>query len=208
MKPYLVYDIEVIRGPKPANPDEIIPGIEYAAGWDDHVNMGIACICAVEVDGDGTETPHVFLADNMPEFFQVCEGKTLVGFNNIAFDDRVIAATRDLFIYVHAGTDSGWLEYPRYDLLREIWQAAGLGPKYQKDTHAGFGLDEMARVNLGQRKSGHGANAAVWWQQGQHGKVINYCMRDVMLTHALFKMARFGPLTNPKETGGLMLRLP
>jgi hypothetical protein len=48
-------------------------------------------------------------------------------------------------------------------------------------------LDDIAIANLGAQKSMHGELAPVEWQRGNRGAVIDYCLRDVMLTLRLIE---------------------
>jgi hypothetical protein len=47
---------------------------------------------------------------------------------------------------------------------------------------------------FGLAKTGHGAMAPVWWQQGHHSKVIDYCLNDVWLEAKLCLYMRNGGL--------------
>lgn len=169
----LVYDIEI----KKAIPDKNgrrDPNVQYCDGWHDHANMGVSCIGAYEY---ATDRYRVFCDDNKEEFFQaVADADLLVSFNGIAFDNQVIAKC-------WGGVLPG---EKNYDLLVEIWTAAGLGPKFQYPSHVGYGLDDTCSRNFGTKKSGNGALAPIHWQQGKYGSVIDYCLNDVRLTKQLF----------------------
>ena len=191
----LVYDIEIERGILDLHaPPE--PGIEYCAGWEDHVHMGVSVVGAYDyVEG----RYRVFCKDNLPEFKKLCEARALlVGFNTINFDNAVL---RTVGVSIP--------EAKCYDLLREAWAALGFGPKFDKSTHAGYGLDAISKSTLGVRKTGYGGHAPVAWQQGRIGEVIDYCLNDVRLTVGLFDLVVAGkPLVNPKTGGELTLRKP
>jgi hypothetical protein len=158
--------------------------------------MGISVLCTYDYVEDRYR---VFCVDNKEDFAARIKGALCVGFNNIPFDNAVLAAT------------SGW-EAPKeescYDLLREIWAAAGNGPEFNASTHAGYGLDAMCEVNFGLKKSGNGAMAPVDWQQGNFGTVIDYCLNDVMLTKRLFDAVMRGDYIKNPKGGDLTLRLP
>lgn len=194
----VVYDIEIEKAvPQAGKP--AVEGVAYCAGWHDHANMGISVIGAYDYL---EERYRVFCADNVYEFTALVTrpDTLLVGFNNIAFDNAVIAATPP-WLLPAAGI--------YYDLLREIWAAAGFGPTFDASTHAGYGLDQMAAANLGARKSGHGALAPIDWQKGRIASVIDYCLNDVWLTKRLFdKILRGESLVNHKAIGPLILRAP
>ena len=191
----LVYDIEIVKAIPSRNEDPLV-GIEYCAGWHDHANMGISVIGAYDYKTDRYRT---FMRDNLPEFIALCgERFPLVSFNGLSFDDMVIGATI-----------CQMPESPRYDLLVEIWKAAGLGPKFSYPTHAGFGLDACCDANFGARKTGNGALAPVLWQQGKYGEVVDYCLNDIALTKQLFdKVLADGVIKSPKTGDALTLAVP
>lgn len=69
-----------------------------------------------------------------------------------------------------------------YDILEQIWISQGLNPdRFVPATHGGWSLDAVCGSTLGVVKSGNGALAPHWWQQGKRGRVIDYCLRDVWL---------------------------
>lgn len=194
----LCYDIEVVR----AIPDRHtlpIVGIEYAASWTDFANMGIACICAYDYV---EQRYRVFTEGRYGDFLLLAQRRSpLVGFNNVNFDNRVIAA-------VLGGGGSCFTPGVSYDLLLEIWAANGLGPVFTPATHDGFGLDAVASANDLGRKAGNGALAPVWWQQGEYGRVIDYCLQDINLTRKLFDLAVENKVKDPKTGQILNLRAP
>lgn len=181
----IIYDIE-IRKAIPSHSDPI-PDIEYCKGWHDFENMGIACICAYRYSDDSY---HVFLEDNLGDFgLMLNDAKSIIGYNNFRFDDNLCATN----LLVVRRTKS-------MDLLDAIWKAAEMKTpeaRFQK----GFGLDNMAFINLGQKKTLDGATAPIQWQRGYRGQVINYCMSDVWLTKLLIdKVLDTGELINPLDT--------
>jgi hypothetical protein len=199
MKPnIIIYDLEILRA-IPNRNGECELGIEYCAGWHDHANMGIAVLGVYDY---AENRYRVFCLDNKHEFANlVGERRPLcVGFNNIAFDNVVLGATH------------GWqapAEGECYDVLRETWAAAGLGPEFAIPSHVGFGLDAICERNFGLRKSGNGALAPVQWQLGDFGTVIDYCLTDVWLTKQLMDTVLAGePVISPKDGRTLMLRVP
>lgn len=185
----LVYDCEILKAVPGRGKDwQPAPGIDYCAGWHDHANMGISCICAYDT---AEMRAYVFLKDNIEGFARLARSAdVLVGFNNIGFDDKLLAANG---IEMPSHED-----VPRFDILAETWESLGMGREYIDKAHAGYGLDAMAKTNLGSCKTGHGAHAPALWQQGYHGAVIDYCLQDVALTTRLAVMIeRYGMLKNP-----------
>lgn len=193
----LIYDIEILNA-IPNRDGSKEDGIEYCAGWHDHANMGIAVIGVYDYEEDRAR---VFCQDNLSAFLDLCSDRdVLVGFNNIPFDNAVIAATLQI---------PPFPEEQCYDLLRELWMAAGLSPTFDHNTHGGYGLDETCKRNFGTKKSGNGALAPVLWQQGKIGTVIDYCLNDIRLTKQLFdRVLQTGMLQSPKNGQELALRYP
>jgi hypothetical protein len=194
----VVYDLEILRA-VPGRNGEMTEGIEYCAGWHDHANMGITVLGVYDYRED---MYRVFCGDNKLQWANLLDQRRplCVGFNSIPFDNAVLAAT------------AGWvppIEEECYDLLREIWAAAGLGQDFNFRTHGGYGLDAVCERNFGLRKSGHGALAPVQWQQGDFGAVIDYCLNDVRMTKLLMDRALAGEqIIDPKTNKDLTLRKP
>ena len=195
----LIYDLEIVNA-IPGRNEPRLSDITYCEGWHDHAHMGISVIGCYDYIEDRYR---VFCTDNWKEFYALCnERDVLVGFNSIPFDNTVLDAT--------LGGDEGDMDESKcYDLLRETWAAAGLGPDFRYPSHAGYGLDAICERNFGIRKTGHGAVAPVLWQQGKVGRVIDYCLNDIRMTKRLFDqvLARRS-ITDPKTGNELLLREP
>ncbi len=193
----LIYDIEIKKAILGKN-EEPIDGIDYCAGWHDHANMGISCICAYDYAADRYR---VFMDDNYAEFAALVAARdVIVSFNGIAFDNRVCAAHG-----IAVPDDKS------YDILVELWRAAGLGPQFAYPTHLGFGLDAACEANFGLRKTGHGARAPVQYQRREYGALVDYCLNDVALTKRLLDEAirNRGQLRDPRNRENtLTLQLP
>lgn len=191
----IIYDLEILKA-IPDKSGKHIDGVEYCKGWADHANMGISVLCIYDYIEDRYR---VFCGDNKEQFASRIKGALCVGFNSIPFDNTVLSATL------------GWnapKEENCYDLLRETWAAAGLGPEFVYPSHMGYGLDAMCEVNFGLKKSGNGAMAPVDWQHGNFGTVIDYCLNDVMLTKQLFDAVLRGDKIKSPKGGELILRKP
>lgn len=167
--PFVVYDCEIVRCLPTDSPS---PDLEYCAAWDDFENMGISVIAAYSSWDDRY---HIYLADNLGDFQALVDrAEEVVGFNSIAFDDRLCAA-------------NGLKVQTTYDLLCQVRIAAGMPPHYVKDvTRPGYSLEKLAVANLGYGKSGSGALAPQLWQQGKYGQVIDYCLGDVAIAKGLY----------------------
>lgn len=192
----IIYDIEIKKAIQGRNQTRY-HNIEYCAGWDAYDDMGISVICAYDM---ATKRSRVFMEDNFAGFKQLAENADcLVGFNSLRFDNRVLEANG--------------INLPRercYDLLIEIWRSLGLSSTFNPKTHGGYNLEAMAYANFRTKKTGDGALAPVDFQRGNIGKVIDYCLTDVYLTHRLLeRVINCGYLFNPKnEPQKLFLRKP
>lgn len=192
----IIYDVEIKRG-IPGENEERFLGIEYCGGWRDFPNMGLAVICAYDCRDDRYR---VFCEDNFSDFQALVDDRSvIVGFNNLAFDNRLCEANG---IVVPAAKS--------YDVLVEVWAGAGLGPVFERATHGGFGLEALSDVNFGLKKSGNGAFAPVLWQQRKIGAVIDYCLEDVRLTRLLLERIMVsGVVRDPRDQDKtLMVRRP
>lgn len=190
----LIYDIEIMKAIPDRN-GQRLPGIEYCNGWGDHTNMGVSVICAYDYD---TGRYRVFCKDSLAEFASLARASTpIVGFNSVSFDDKVLAA-------------NGLVVTTGYDLLVELWKAAGLAPTWGGSSHAGFGLDAVSKANGFSGKTGNGALAPVQWQRGEVGQVIDYCLEDVRQTkQVLDRVLSRGWLFDPRNSGSrLQVRRP
>lgn len=192
----IIYDCEIINA-IPSRDGSVVTGVTYCAGWRDFPNMGVSVTGVYDYAEDRYR---VFCGDNREEFGALIAKRDLcVGFNSIPFDNALLGACE-------------WpspIQEKCYDLLREAWAAAGLGPDFNFKTHGGYGLDALCEINFGTKKSGNGALAPVLWQQGRRGEVIDYCLNDIRLTKQLFDRVLLGaPIISPKDGKALDLRRP
>lgn len=179
----LIYDIEIVKAIQKRD-EERLDGIEYCEGFHDHANAGVSVICAYDWEAGRYR---VWTKEMFGEFEDLAGKRLLAGFNSIGFDDKVCRASANIEVATS------------YDLLVECWRADGLGPEFEYPSHAGYGLDALAKANGLTGKTGHGADAPVDWQRGWYGKVIDYCLEDVRLTATLIhKVIAGDPLTSPK----------
>lgn len=196
----LIYDCEIANAI--ASRDEpIIPNVRYCKGFEDFAGMGIACVTAYDYHMDQYR---VFFEDNLGDFAALQEESDLiVGFNNNRFDDQLMAAN---------GIEID--EEKTYDILQEIWFAAGHGYMHQHDrfipkVHGGRSLDAVMEVNFKLRKTGTGARAPVLWQQNKRGQVVDYGLTDTWLTKTcLDSIMKTGNLIDPKTGKRLVMVLP
>lgn len=183
----LIYDIEIEKA-VPSGLEPKPPDIEYCEGWDDKENMGVACICAYDLIDDRYR---VFTAGTFKDFERLAAERFVIGFNSIAFDDVVCGHQG-----IKVRTD--------WDLLAEMWAAAGFTREFTSEKNKGYGLDATAKANGLTGKTGYGGTAPIDWQRGLYGSVIDYCLEDVRLTWTLVRQViEHGMLCNPKDTGWL-----
>lgn len=169
----IIYDCEIFAAMPPKRQAHRQENIVYCKGWDDFAGMGITCIGVYDYY---TESYRVFGKETLHEFQALCDARTeIIGFNSVAFDDKLCAA-------------NGLTISTTWDVLVEVWRAAGLALQYAPGTgQSSYSLDKLAQANLGEGKTENGGFAPVLWQMGEHARVIDYCLRDVMLTKRLFE---------------------
>jgi hypothetical protein len=191
----IIYDCEIVKCiPDRSGYQE--PDLEFCEGWHDYAGMGISVIGCYDYE---TDQYRVFCKDNWRAFIDLAQYHgTLIGFNNISFDNRLLAANG--------------LQLPAdrsYDILVEIWRAAGLGPNFHYRIHGGYGLDAMCTANFGLGKTGRGDLAPIAWQRGHVGEVIDYCLADCWLEKKLVDKILAGQaLSNPRGGPALKIRKP
>jgi hypothetical protein len=186
-KSTLIYDCETIN----CIPiGEYNPDFQYCKSRDDFKGMGLSVIGAY---ASWTGRYHVFLNDNLYDFRDLIkQAERIVGFNSLAFDDKLCWAN-DIQIKTN------------YDLLCEVRVAAGMPPHYVKGvTRKGYSLNDLAQANLNIEKTGSGAIAPQLWQKGDKGKVIDYCLNDVMLLKELYQQRK--QIIDPTNQNLLYLR--
>lgn len=199
----LIYDSEIIKcipDPRKIN----LAHLEYCEGWEDHKNMGISVIGTyrfnkkynfeayeafsedyININNLDFNTAEIEDFDMILSYIDV-----IVGFNNQHFDDNLLKANG--FIIPE--------NVINYDLLAEIWEAAGLGRTFEYPSHTGFSLDAICRANGLGEKSGTGTLAPELWQKGKKQEVIEYCMNDIKLTKALFDLIQEkGEIRDPRQ---------
>lgn len=186
----LIYDCEIVR----CIPDKsgLQPDLEYCQGWHDHAGMGISLI--------GTWASWIDEIKLYPESafdqFQAKanEAELIVGFNSLSFDDKLCAANG-----LQVETD--------YDLLSEVWAAAGMPRRYTYgQTRAGYKLENLAQANLGRGKSGSGELAPVLWQTSRQWQVATYLTDDILITKKIWE--KRSHLVDPTTGEILTLREP
>lgn len=177
----MAYDVET-EHPILAKRDVPVAGIRYASGWTDYLGMGVAVVGCALSDGRFD----FFFGDQLADFFDLARGcDYVVSWNGSRFDSKLLAA--------HGCS----LPVADYDLMA-AWQRA---------TGKMVGLGAVARSNLGEGKSGDGAEAPLRWQRGEIWPVVDYCLDDARITAALWRLAgEQGVLMCPKTGRGVDVR--
>lgn len=180
----IVFDVEIKKAILNKG-EEPLPGIEYCAGWKDYANMGIACVCTLDT---ASHLGQVFTQDTLGDLAVYLHGQCTAGFNTERFDIPLLHEHGvDVSLEAH------------HDALKMIWVRLGLDPTSFGYHHGRWGLDNVMKSTFGVEyaKSGNGALAGVWWQQGEHARVIGYCMRDCWLeAKLLMHISRGGSVRN------------
>lgn len=154
-------------------------------GWDDTDKLGVAFCCVYDYAADRNR---VFggSAEELNELRALlCEADEVSGYNILNFDYPVIFGLSKDEWKVSAVRQQ---MIPRTnDILRRIWISLGLDPDhFVGKTHGGWRLDDVVRETLNSRgKIANGAQAPIWFQQGELCKVINYCLDDIALEREL-----------------------
>jgi hypothetical protein len=115
----------------------------------------------------------------------------IIGFNNDRFDNNVCKANSILIQQAKS-----------YDLWKAVTNTQPPGQRF------GFSLDNLLKVNGLETKSGLGADAPRQAQQGEWGKLINYCMDDTRKEVQILRLACNGMLKNPKNSEYMKIKLP
>lgn len=197
MRDYLIFDAEIKHGVITDN-NPAKPGYTYASGWQDYKGMGIACVCAFDTAANRFR---VFTETNLDALQDLIDTHTIVSFNGKRFDVPLLEANG-----VGARYNSDGDEIPHIDLAELIWRAAGI----PADEHPkGMGLDAICRANNIPGKTGNAADAPQQWQDGHHGRVIDYCLGDIESTLRLFDLITLnGGIRDPRTGEWLTVRVP
>jgi hypothetical protein len=141
-------------------------------GWKSFDKMGISVGCAFDYR---SYKFRVFMDDNIRELVERLneENTLVVAFNHVSFDNNLLRGNGLPL------KDDRHLK--NYDMLLESRKGAGAVGFIK-----GFTLDEHLKEMKLPVKTGNGALAPIWWQEGKAGKVIDYCLNDVMVEKQLF----------------------
>lgn len=111
-----------------------------------------------------------FFKEDLPKLWPIIEhADLLIGYNSDSFDIPLL----DRYY-------PGDLTKVRsLDLMVEVQKVLGRRLR----------LQSLAEATLNKGKSGNGLEATVWWEEGLHDKVRDYCIDDVKITRELYDYA-------------------
>src|SRR3989338_8620692 len=115
-------------------------------GSNDPVDLDISVVCVYEYENDKYSS---FTEEQFGDLWKIIERTDMfITYNGDHFDIPLLNKyyPGDLF------------KIKSVDLLKEIKNAFGRRMK----------LDQLAEGTLGKNKSGHGADAMIWWRQGEY----------------------------------------
>ena len=167
---------------------------ETPGGWDATDRLGVSTAVIYEFASDRFRV-YGHTAEELGELrARLLEADRISGFNIWKFDFPVIFGLpgRERVSELLPKTN---------DILRRIWLGLKLNPDEFTSAHKGWGLDTVSRATLrAPGKIANGALAPKWFQSGEWGRLVNYCVDDVTLERDLTIFCdRYGYVMN--ETG-------
>ena len=186
---------------------EIAKTVDEVGGWDNTKDMGIGYAVIYEYPSDRFKIYGPSDADRTRMQQRLLQADRITGFNIWSFDFPVIwGMTKQE--WKEAVAVQNMLRPKTDDILRRIYQARGVDPdNWQYMTHAGWSLDDVAPATIDFKKIAHGAQAPIWFQAGEHAKVIEYCIDDVAIERDLGRFIdQSGFVLNGKT--GTTVRVP
>lgn len=180
-KNVVVYDLEI---------KNVIDGKDVT--WKTYDKMGISVGCLFDYE---TGDSHVYLDDNISELTRrLNDAQLIVGFNILEFDNKLLQAT------------TGGLSLDTasrcYDLLKEVRRSTG--QQFPK----GCKLNNVLEGTFGMQKTEDGADAPIFYQQHQMGKLISYCLQDVRRERICFEYAYLNGILKTPLHGEHKMRFP
>lgn len=170
----LVYDVEVLRGPK-----------ETEGGWKNPAGMGFGTAVVYDYKND----VYLFFGPHQKdELISILTGNLVVSFNGIRFDNSVLLGN-------DYQKDKGPIRWPDYDILLEVVKAkfkvktiqeAQMTHGFRAVHDGSINLDAISRGTLGIGKTGSGAHAPELIREEEWAEVYAYNLNDVRLTRKLY----------------------
>jgi DEAD/DEAH box helicase domain-containing protein len=164
---------------------------ETPGGWAATDKLGVSCAVVYEYL---TDRFRVYGSQDVEELkSRLLRADKISGFNIWRFDYPVIFGlpSRERVESLRLKTN---------DILVRIWRSLGLDTEVFSAAHKGWSLDNICKGTFfGVGKVGYGGDAPKWFQQGQYGKLINYCVDDVTLERDLTDFVdKYGFVCNTK----------
>lgn len=148
-------------------------------GSSDPAALDISVVCIYDSHTD--EYSH-FLQEDLPKLWKILEhADVLIGFNSDHFDIPLL----------NKYYPGDLTNIKSVDLLKAVHSSLGRRIK----------LDTLAEATLGEKKSGNGLEAILWWRNGEKQKVIDYCIQDVAVTRKLYDYALEHGVLKYKDLG-------
>jgi DEAD/DEAH box helicase domain-containing protein len=155
-------------------------------GWHKADKMGISC--AVLYDSKKNRYLE-FLENQVGDFIEHLKTLPLViGFNIKRFD----------YLVLKGYTDFDFSRLNSLDILEHVHQQLS----YR------LSLDHLANATLGVEKSANGLLALQWWKEGRIRDIVDYCIKDVELTHELFLYGKKNQFLLFRNKAGKKVRVP
>lgn len=166
---------------------EIVNEIKGNITWNDHDKMGLSVACLYDYRTDDYSVYFDQASRELAD--RLNEADLVVGFNTTGFDHKLVHAVTG-----RLDADLMDVECERnYDML--YWSRRAMGWSPSAKFPSGMRLDNHLESTFGREfmKTGDGANAPIWWQQGLISKVTSYCLSDVKRERMLFEhIVRYG----------------
>ena len=139
-------------------------------GSNDPAALDISVVCIHDSGNPENNGFSSYLQADFPKLWPILERADMfINFNGDHFDSPLLNK-------YYSGDLS---KIKSLDLMAEVKNSLGRRIK----------LDTLAEATLGEKKSGHGLDAIVWWQKGEIDKIIKYCLDDVRITRDLYEYA-------------------
>lgn len=169
---------------------------ETPGGWDATDKLGVSCAVVYEYQADRFRVYGDSDAELKNLQDRLAQADRISGFNTWRFDLPVILGlSRCQWDNADPNTAvlKEMLRPKSNDLLRRIWESLELDPDVFTDRHRGWSLNNVASGTLRTTKIGYGGDAPRWYQAGDWGRLVNYCVDDVAIERALTDFVdRFG----------------
>lgn len=159
---------------------------EEVGGWHRAHRMGVSCAVLYVAESDAYRVYHeADIAELVSDMRQL---ELVVGFNLKRFDYAVLGGYVDFAPH----------QLPTLDILDAVHD------------HLGYRLtlDHLARVCLGEEKSGDGLQALQWWKAGRIEDIVAYCKKDVEITKNIYLYGRENGYLLFCNKAGNVVRIP